>query len=89
MASCERAGFANIAIDPWDFPVCLASSGGVPEAVRFAMQIGPTGSALAEASEEARAAAAERLKVALAPHDRAGLVTLGGAIWLVEAIRAH
>lgn len=85
----ERAGFASIAIDPWDFPVCLTRSGGVPEAVRFAMQIGPTGSALTEASKEARAAAAERLKVVLAPHDRKGLVTLGGAVWLIAAIRAR
>lgn len=84
----ERAGFADVAIKPFDFPVCLASEGGVEVAVRFAMQIGPSGAALAEASKEAQAAAAERLKVALAAHDRDGLVTLGGAIWLVEAVRA-
>lgn len=84
----ERAGFAEVAISPFDFPVCLASAGGVAAAVSFAMQIGPTGAALAEAGKEVRAAAAERLKAALAPHDRDGLVTLGGAIWLVEAVRA-
>ena len=32
-------------------------------------------------------AVAERLKAALAPHDRAGCVTLGGATWLVGAVR--
>ena len=84
----ERAGFSDVAIDPFDFPVCLSSDGGVEAAVRFAMQIGPSGSALAEASKEARAAAADRLRVALARHDQDGLVTLGGAIWIVEAVRA-
>ncbi len=82
------AGFADVAISPFDFPVCFASEGGVGAAVRMAMQIGPAGSALAGASKEARAAAAEQLKAALARHDRDGLVTLGGAIWLVEAVRA-
>jgi len=84
----ERAGFADVAINPFEFPVCFASEGGVEAAVRLAMQIGPSGSALAEASTEVRAVAAERLTVAFAPHDRDGLVTLGGAIWLVEAVRA-
>lgn len=83
----ERAGFAHVSITPFDFPVSLASTGGLAEAVRFAMQIGPSGAALAGASEEMLAAAAERLKAALAPYDRHGLVTLGGALWLVEAVR--
>ena len=83
----KRAGFTDVAIEPFDFPARLASDGGVEAAVRFAMQIGPTGSALADASKEVRAAVAERLRAALAPHDRDGLVTLGGAIWLVEAVR--
>ena len=44
----ERAGFADIAIYPFDFPVCFARDGGVDAAVRLAMQIGPSGSALAD-----------------------------------------
>jgi SAM-dependent methyltransferase len=84
----QRAGLADVAINPFDFPVCLATGGGVEAAVRIAMQIGPSGSALAEASKEVRAAAAERLEAALAPHDSDGFVTLGGAIWMVEAIQS-
>ena len=84
----ERAGFVDVAISSFDFPVCFAREGGVKAAVRLAMEIGPSGSALAEASNETRAVAAERLKAALAPHDSDGLVTLGGAIWFVEAVRA-
>jgi SAM-dependent methyltransferase len=84
----ERAGFTDVSIDAFDFPVCLESGGGLEPAVRFTMQIGPTGSALAEASQETRAIAAERLRVALAPHDRDGVVTLRAAIWMVAAVRA-
>ena len=29
-----RAGFVDVAIDPFDFPACLASEGGVEAAVR-------------------------------------------------------
>ena len=67
-AMLERAGFADITISPFDFPVCLATDGGVEAAVRMAMQIGPSATALA-------------------PHDRNGVVTLGGALWMVEALR--
>jgi len=82
-----RAGFADVAIEPFDFPVRLASEGGVEPAVRLAMQVGPSGSALAEASDEVRAAAAVRLRTALAPHQHDGCVTLGGAMWVVDAVR--
>lgn len=84
----QRAGFASISISPFDIPVCLAGEGGVDAAVRLVMQVGSTSSALAEASHETRAVAAERLKVALTPHEKNGAVTLAGAIWLVEAVRA-
>ncbi len=82
----ERAGFADITISAFDFPVCLASNGGVDAAVRMAMQIGPSGSALTEASQETRALAADRLAAALAPHNKNGRVALGGALWMVEAV---
>jgi SAM-dependent methyltransferase len=83
----RRSGFVDVSIRPFDFAVAMGGEGGVDVAVPFVMQIGPSGAALAEASKEVRAAAAERLKVALAPHDQGGLVTLGGAIWMVEAVR--
>ncbi len=83
----ERAGFTSIDIQPCNFSVCFATNGGVTAAARLATQFGPSGSALVGASEEVLAAAAGRLKVALAPHDRNGVVTLGGAVWLVEAFR--
>ena len=85
----QSAGFAGIAIERFDFPVCLAREGGVEAAVRFTMQIGPTSAALAEGGKAIKPAAAERLRAALAPHDRDGVVTLGGSIWIAEAIRPN
>lgn len=85
-----RAGFEDVTISPFDFPVCLASGGGVQAAARFSMQLGPAGGALAAASREAWAVAVERLKVALAPHDRGGLVTLGvRSGWLRRSAKAE
>lgn len=83
-----RAGFADIAIDFLDIPVCFAIDGGAEEAVRFALQIGPSATALAEVGDDVRAIAAERLKAAFAAHEKDGRVTLGGAIWIVDARRA-
>jgi hypothetical protein len=83
----ERAGFTKVAINPFDFPVCLSSEDGVAAAVRLAMQIGPSGSALVGASKETLAVAEQRLKAAFVPHDKGGLVMLGGATWLVEEVR--
>ncbi len=84
----KRAGFAKVQIDPFDFRVCLADQGGAQAAAGFLMQIGPAGAALAETSDEIRAEAFERLKAALVPHDREGLVTFSGASWMVDAVRA-
>ena len=82
-----RAGFADIAIEPFDCALFFASEGGVDAAVRLAMQVGPSGSALAGASPETLTRAAERLQAALTPHAREDRVSLGGAVWMVEAVR--
>ena len=76
-------------IEPFDFQVRLATDGGVDQAVDMLMRIGPTGSALAEADDDARQAAPALLKAALAPHARDGAVSLGGAIWLADAAKPH
>ena len=83
----ERGGFGNVSIESHDLQVCLANDGGVDAAVGFITQIGPSGAALAEATNQTRAIAAERLKKVLAPHEKNDRVTLGGAVWFVEAIK--
>jgi SAM-dependent methyltransferase len=82
------AGFAGVSLTPFDFDVLFAATGGAAAAVDLAMQIGPASSALSGTDKTVRAAAAERLRAALAPYEKDGAVALGGAIWLVEATRA-
>lgn len=84
----ERAGFCDVRISPHDIPVVMSETGGVGDALGLALQIGPAAAALAEAGEEVRPVAKERLRAALARHETGGRVALGGAIWLVEAKRA-
>ena len=88
MEVLARAGFRDASIKPFAFPVYLAAEGGTAAAARFLMQIGPTAAALAKASKPDRAAATERLADALVAREQDGCVTLGGAAWLVEAVRA-
>lgn len=84
----EDAGFEGILLEPFDFGVTLSRSGGAVEAARFAVQIGPAAAALAEASEEVRAQGVALLEEDFASAVEAdGAVRLGGAIWLVEAVR--
>ena len=84
----EHAGFANISIEFFNFPVCMAREGGVEAAAQFATQVGPAGWALADASDELRAKAIERIKAALKPYEKKGVVTLSGSAWIVEVMRA-
>lgn len=85
----EEAGFTNINIEFFNFPVRMALEGGVTAAAHFATQVGPAGWALAEASDELRTKAIERIKTALAPYEKNGAVTLTGSAWIVEAIHSH
>lgn len=83
----SQAGFTDIRIAPRDYQACMAPQGGVEEAVRFSLQLGPAGAALAQADEQTKTVAAERLHTALAPYDQSGEVLLPAAVWLVEARR--
>lgn len=85
-----QAGLEQIAINPFDFQVRLADTGGVQAAVDLMLQIGPASAALAEAGDDgaaARAAAPARLAQLLAPYARDGRVAMDGAVWMVEAVR--
>lgn len=83
----ESAGFTNILIESFHFPVCMAREGGVKAAAHFATQVGPAGWALAEASDALRATAIEHIKSALTPFEKNGAVTLSGTTWIVEMVR--
>jgi SAM-dependent methyltransferase len=84
----EGTGFGAVQIEPLDFDVTLARTGGVEAAARFTLQIGPAAAALADQEEAVKDYARTMLEEALAKGLKAdGSVTLGGAVWLVEAVR--
>jgi SAM-dependent methyltransferase len=83
----EGAGFGDLRIEPLDFDVTLARTGGVEAAARFTLQIGPAAAALAEQEEAVRDYARTLLEDALSKGAQAdGAVKLGGAIWVVEGV---
>ncbi len=83
----SEAGFSKIEIVPQTFRL-MQSRGGphaLDDALHLATEVGPTSRLLAEASEEARAAARAAIREALAPHVTAEGVALGAQCWLVGA----
>jgi SAM-dependent methyltransferase len=81
----QGAGLEGIAVEAFDSPVVIG--GGLDEAVRFSMALGPTARLVAGVDDAARARAAAALREALAPHASGGPVTMAAAVWLVSARR--
>jgi SAM-dependent methyltransferase len=86
-ALLEQAGFGQVRITAHDIDVVMSEAGGVDAALAMALQVGPAAAALVEAAQEVRPIAKARLREALSAHEAGGRVALGGAIWLVEAVR--
>ena len=81
----EQAGFEAIDLEPLDLALDLADARGLDAAVETAMGVGPASRALDGQPPALRAAAAESIRAALAPHQRAEAVPLASAVWLVTA----
>lgn len=79
------AGFADIEVAPHDPRMPLAGPGDLDRATGFATRIGPASRLLAEMGEDARQAAVADIRAALAGHDGADGIVLGGAVWIVSA----
>jgi len=79
------AGFQSVVLEPRDFNLDIACEGGIEEALKAAMALGPTSRALQDQGPETRAAVAISIRRALEPYQRGKQVTLAGAIWLVSA----
>jgi SAM-dependent methyltransferase len=81
----DGAGFTNVALEPVDLTLDLASGGELDAAVSYTLDIGATSRALDGVSADLRAAAAASIREALAPFADGGRVGLGAAIWIVTA----
>jgi SAM-dependent methyltransferase len=80
-----EAGFTDIALEPVDLMLDLASGRGLDAAVAYTLDIGATSRALDGVSDLLRAAAAGAIRDALTPHVDGARVALAGAIWIVTA----
>jgi hypothetical protein len=82
------ARFKSVVLEPHDFNLDIACGGGIEEALKAAMALGPTSRALQDQGLETRAAVAMSIRRALEPYQRGAQVALAGAIWLVTANNA-
>jgi ubiquinone/menaquinone biosynthesis C-methylase UbiE len=81
----SEAGFAGVAMEPYDLSLDIAVGRGIDAAVEASLEIGPAARALQEQPPDVRAAATNSIREALAPFVRGQTVPLGASIWIVTA----
>jgi SAM-dependent methyltransferase len=81
------AGFTAPSFTPLDIQMDIASGGTLEDAVIQSSAMGPAKRALADQSDDIRAAAIESIRRALTPYASTAGVKLPGAVWLVAADR--
>lgn len=82
----ERAGFADVAIEPHESELSIGGAGLDP-AVEFLLGIGPAAAALQSVEGGQRALAARAIRDAIAPYATPEGVRMRGAVWTVHARR--
>lgn len=81
------AGFTAPSFTPLDIEMDVAAGGTLEDAALQSSSMGPAKRALADQSDDVRAAAIESIRRALAPYATTAGVKLPGAVWLVAAER--
>lgn len=81
------AGFTAPSFTPLDIQLDIAAGGTLEDAVIQSSAMGPAKRALADQSDDIRAAAIESIRRALTPYASTAGVKLPGAVWLVAADR--
>lgn len=81
----EGAGFGAPSFEAVDFNLDLAGGRGLDAAVAFALEVGPSATALDGHSQGTRDAAAESMRVFLARFQDGEAVRLQAGIWIVSA----
>lgn len=79
------AGFKDIAVDAFTPKTLLGATKDLDEAVAFGLEIGPAGTLLAGADDEARARAAAAVRDVFAPYHTPDGVVMDSAAWVVTA----
>ncbi len=83
----KAAGFTTPSFTSLDIQIDIAAGGTLEDAVIQSSAMGPAKRALADQSDDIRAAAVESIRRALEPYASAAGVNLPGAVWLVAADR--
>jgi SAM-dependent methyltransferase len=83
-----EAGFADVAVEPFDTEVTLGGVRTLEEAVDFSMEIGPISALLKEADEATRLRARAAVREALEVHLSDRGIHLQAGAWIVTARRA-
>src|SRR5579863_9994994 len=78
----SSAGFTSPSFTPLDLQMDIAAGGTLEDAVSQSSSMGPTKKALADQSDDIRAAALQSIRRALAPHASDTGVKLPAAVWL-------
>lgn len=81
----HEAGFASIALESVDLTLDIATGRGLDAAVNAALTVGPVSRALEDQPPEAREAAAQSIRTALASVRQGDTVPLGASVWIVTA----
>ena len=79
------AGYGQIALEPVDLLLDIATGGGIEGALETTTRVGPASRALSDQPAALQTAALDELRAALAPHLDGGRIPLAGAIWIVSA----
>lgn len=79
------AGWTDVVLKRQDVPMRLAGPGQITEAAEFATRVGSLARALADATPDVKARAADAIAAALPAYDGPAGVCLPGSIWLVSA----
>jgi ubiquinone/menaquinone biosynthesis C-methylase UbiE len=82
----SEAGFSGIEMERCNLSLDVAVGRGLDAAVETALEIGPASRALEGQPPEARAAAANSIREALAPFASGNAVPLAASIWIVTAL---
>lgn len=81
----EGAGWTRVRLDSWEPQLSLGGNGSLDDAVRFAMEVGPTSRLLADVADDVKSRARDSVREALAPLFGPEGVRLPGSCWLITA----
>jgi len=83
----EGAGFVDVGLADHRTTLTVGGSGSLDRTVEFLLQMGPSAAAVREADPALRARLAVAVREAIAPYHGAEGVRMGGAVWIVTALR--